>query len=71
MLVKYTSIETDKEIILKFLGKNLIFPLRAKTSIKYILNNETFYVSNIKGLLNKEGKLNLVRYLVNEGLLSI
>jgi hypothetical protein len=70
-LINYYYDENGTEIVLKFLGKTIIFPLRARISIKFILQNTKFLVRDIKGLISLEGKLEIVKRLVKEGLLKV
>lgn len=66
------STEKDAENIqITFYNKTLIFPRFLAISLTTILSSDNFMIKDIGGLINDEGKLQLVTKFVQEGFLKI
>jgi Cupin superfamily protein len=71
---KTIAFSTEKDAVninVAFYNKTLVFPKFLATSLTTILSSDYFTVKDIGGLINDEGKLQLVTKFVQEGFLKI
>jgi ribosomal protein L16 Arg81 hydroxylase len=67
----YTLESEDDTVALYGAGKKVLFPKFARRSVQSILDAGAFPVREIGGLISDEGRLELARTLLREGLLEV